>query len=149
MSRLSSDSQPITTNSIGFALAQLCGSFRAHIDAALREHGLYVGQEHALMHLWEEDGLTQTQLVERMGCTPATISNMVVRLESSGLVMRKRSVEDARIAQVFLSKQGRALETSVRTLWTRAENEMLAGFTTEERLLLRRLLLQARDNLKE
>jgi DNA-binding MarR family transcriptional regulator len=149
MSRLSSDFQSIVTSSVGFALAQLCGAFRSHIDAALREHGLYVGQEHALMHLWEKDGLTQTQLVERMGCTPATISNMVVRLESTGLVMRKRSEEDARITQVFLSKEGRALQTPVRALWKRAEDEMLAGFTTEERLLLRRLLLQARDNLKE
>jgi DNA-binding MarR family transcriptional regulator len=148
MSRLSSDSQSIATPTIAVALAQLCGAFRSHLDAALREHGLYVGQEHALMHLWDEDGLTQTQLVERMGCTPATISNMVVRMESSGLVQRKRSAEDARITQVFLSQEGRALETSVRALWKRAEDEMLAGFTTEERVLLRRLLLQARDNLK-
>jgi DNA-binding MarR family transcriptional regulator len=133
---------------VGYALAQLCGAFRTHIDAALRELGLFVGQEQALLHLWKQDGLTQKELVERMNCTPATISNMVGRLETSSLILRERDAQDARLARLYLSDAGRALEAPVRQLWNEAEVQLMAGLTAEERLLLRRLLLQARANLR-
>jgi DNA-binding MarR family transcriptional regulator len=136
------------SDSVGFALAQLCGGFRAHVDAALRELGLFVGQEQALLHLWKQDGLTQKELVERMRCSPATISNMVGRLEASSLIVRERDAQDARLARLHLSDAGRALEEPVRRLWDEAEAQLMAGFTVEERLLLRRLLLQARANLR-
>ena len=62
--------------------------------------------------------------------------------------MRRTSPEDARANHIFLTEQGRALEEPVNRVWFEVEEELLAQMTPEERMLLRRLVLQMRENLK-
>src|SRR5205823_12822779 len=68
-------------------------------------------------------------------------------LPISGLVERRRDPEDARLSRVYLTPRGRALEQPLRTLWSRREEHLVADMTTEERLLVRRLLLQMHANI--
>jgi DNA-binding MarR family transcriptional regulator len=68
-------------------------------------------------------------------------------MEEAGLVERKQDAEDQRISRVYLTQVGRALQGDVERNWRRLEEEIFDGFTLEERALLRRLLLQMRENL--
>jgi DNA-binding MarR family transcriptional regulator len=68
-------------------------------------------------------------------------------MEAVGLVARKHDVEDQRVSRVYLTEAGRALQGDVEQTWRRLEEETFANFTLEERLLLRRFLLQMRENL--
>jgi DNA-binding MarR family transcriptional regulator len=141
--------------SAGYALAQACKAHRQSIDTALKElardgcgHGeLHVGQEMILLHLWGAEGQTQTQLAERLGVEPPTVTKMLQRMEAAGLLHRCGDAGDARVSRVHLTEQGRALEPLVERSWAAVEERATAGMTAEERLLLRRLLLQVRANL--
>lgn len=139
-------SQPIQ-ETCGFALAQACKFHRQQVDIALRSHGLRVGQEMILLQLWAEDGLTQTQLAERVCVEPPTVSKMLQRMESEGLIERRADPDDARISRVFLAAASRSIEAAVGASWAGVEAQATAGMTCEERLLLRRLLVQMRENL--
>lgn len=134
--------------SVGFALAQLCKAHRYSIDAALREHGLRAGQEMIMLQLWGEDGLTQSQLVERLCVEPPTVTKMLQRMEAEGLITRRPDPDDARISRVFLAAQGRCLESLVQQCWAAVEQRLTQGMTLEERVLARRLLMQMRQNLE-
>jgi DNA-binding MarR family transcriptional regulator len=68
-------------------------------------------------------------------------------MEKAGLVECRHDAADQRISRVYLTKVGRALQGSVEQTWHRLEEEIFAGFTLEERVLLRRLFLQMRENL--
>jgi DNA-binding MarR family transcriptional regulator len=68
-------------------------------------------------------------------------------MEQAGLVERKHDAEDQRVSRVYLTQTGRSYQEEVEKSWHRLEDELFAGFTLEERVLLRRFFLQIRENL--
>jgi DNA-binding MarR family transcriptional regulator len=118
---------------------------RAH--AIWDEIGLYHGQPRILEALWEQEGLTHSELAEQAHVRPATVTKMIQRMERAGFLKRKADAEDQRISRVFLTETGRRVQDDVEGAWKRLEEETFAGFTVEERVLLRRFFVQIRDNL--
>jgi MarR family transcriptional regulator, organic hydroperoxide resistance regulator len=133
--------------SINFLLSIICRAQRGKMSEALTEIGLYAGQEMFLWQLWRQDGLTQSQMVERMCVQPPTVSKMLDRMEKAGLVERRPDSEDSRFSRVYLTEQGHRSQRSVRAIWTNIEQRITEGLNVEERLLLRRLLMQVHENL--
>lgn len=133
--------------SINFLLSMICRAQRSKMSEALTEIGLYAGQEMFLWHLWRQDGLTQSQMVERMCVQPPTVSKMLDRLERTGLVERRPDSEDSRISRVYLTEQGHRSQRAVRDIWTDLEQRITEGLNVEERIVLRRLLLHVHGNL--
>lgn len=137
-------------DSVGHAVAQLCKAHRYAVDSALRAlpgHDLRAGQEMLLLQLWGSDGLSQSQLVERLCVEPPTVTKMLQRVEADGIVERRPDPDDARVSRVYLTAEGRALEGMVAAAWQEVEARATAGMTEAERALLRRLLIQMRANL--
>ncbi|HKV01445.1 MAG TPA: MarR family transcriptional regulator [Ktedonobacteraceae bacterium] len=133
--------------SINFLLSMICRAQRGKMSEALTEIGLYAGQEMFLWHLWRQDGLTQSQLIERMCVQPPTVSKMLDRLERTGLVESRPDSEDSRISRVYLTEQGHRSQRAVRDIWTDLEQRITEGLNVEERIVLRRLLLHVHENL--
>jgi len=62
----------------------------------------------------EEEGLSQTDLVNRTGIDRSTLADMISRMIKNGLLARKRTAEDARANSVRLTAAGRrALNSSL------------------------------------
>jgi DNA-binding MarR family transcriptional regulator len=134
-------------NSTGYLLAQVCKSHRNKAGELLAEVDLYVGQEMFLAELWQEDGLSQSEIVDNLLVKPATVTRMLDRMEKSGLVERRKDLDDQRVSRVFLTEKGHSLHNEVEVVWQRLEDISLANFSLEERVLFRRLLLQLVENL--
>jgi DNA-binding MarR family transcriptional regulator len=133
--------------SINFLLGVIGRRQRAQMNEALAANGIYAGQEMFLWHLWRQDGLTQSQLVERLCVQPPTVSKMLDRMERAGLVERRPDPDDSRVTRVYLTEQGRRSQSAVSEVWMSIEQRLTQGLSVEERLLLRRLLLQVHENL--
>ena len=132
---------------VSFMLAQVCKLHRQRADELLTEIGLHVGQEMILVMLMDNEGITQTELAGRMMIQPPTLTNSLKRLEREGLVVRKSDPEDHRISRVHMTEKGHNLMAAVDETWNRLEKESFEGLSMEERVLLRRLLLQTYHNL--
>jgi DNA-binding MarR family transcriptional regulator len=133
--------------SIGHLASQMCRLEHARMHELLEDLGLYRGQYRLLRALWAQDGLTHTELAEQSHVRPATITKTTQRMDKAGLVQRRHDAEDQRVSRVYLTEAGRAVREGVEQTWRRLEEEMFAGFTMEERVLLRRFFLQIRENL--
>ena len=133
--------------SINFLLRMICQAQRSQMSDALAEIGLYAGQEMFLWHLWRQEGLTQSQLVERMCVQPPTVSKMLDRLEKAGLVERRSDAENNHLSRVYLTEQGNVQKLAVRAIWMNIEQRLTQELSVEERIVLRRLLLQVHQNL--
>jgi len=140
-------SQRTEPESIDFLLAQVCRLHHARAHTLLEELGLYRGQPPMLHALWEQEGLTHGELAERLHVQPATVTKMIQRMEKAGFLERRSDLEDQRVSRVYLTDAGRAIQAEVRQVWRTLEGETFAGFTLEERVLLRRFFLQVRENL--
>jgi DNA-binding MarR family transcriptional regulator len=74
--------------------------------AALREAGITLRQFNVLAATSQEDGPSQSRLVELTGIDRSTLADMLNRMESSGLILRRPSPEDARAKSVGLTDKG-------------------------------------------
>lgn len=99
------------------------------------------------MHLWQQDGLTQSELVERCRVEAPTVSKTVQRMEGLGVVIRRADERDARVSRVYLTEQGGQLREPIERLWEQVDAISTAGLSEQERILLRRLLITVRGNL--
>ncbi|MGC8777771.1 MAG: MarR family winged helix-turn-helix transcriptional regulator [Candidatus Caldatribacteriaceae bacterium] len=110
--------------------------------------GLYKGQPPILALLWNRDGLTQKEIAEALGLKPPTVTVILRRMEKAGLLRRRTDTQDMRVLRVYLTEKGRALRKDVEEINKILEEECFAGFPLEEKALLRKFLIQIRDNLK-
>ncbi len=131
----------------GYLLAKVCRAHRGNVGALLSSVGLHVGQEMVLLELWKEDGLKGSELADRLGVEPPTVTRMIRRMESCGFVERRPDPTDARSFRAYLTEKGRALEEPVARIWEEIEEKTLLGISPEEKLTLRRLLARIRENL--
>jgi MarR family transcriptional regulator, organic hydroperoxide resistance regulator len=139
---------PLTkTESIDFILANVCHLHRTRARQLLEALGLYQGQPPLLFELWREEGLTQTDIAARLKITPATVTKMLQRMEKAGFVHRQPDPDDQRVSRVYLTEAGRSIKAEVECVWKTLESETFSGLSQDEQLLLRRLLIQLRQNL--
>lgn len=78
--------------------------------------GITYPQYLVLHTLWEEDGRTIGGIADRLSLEPSTITPLVKRLASAGLVERGRDPSDERHVRVALTSRGDALEADSRCL---------------------------------
>ncbi len=140
--------EPEEAESLDSLFAQICRLKHARIHTLLEALGLYRGQPAVLQALWEQEGLMHTELARRLEVQPATITKMLQRMEKAGFVERRPDPDDQRVSRVYLTGAGRAVRADVQQVGRRLEEEAFAGFTLDERVLLRRFFLHVRENLK-
>ena len=134
---------------LDFLLGQIC---RLHYNLAGRELesvGLHRGQPRLLLVLTREDGSTHSQLAKHLEVTPATITNMVKRMEQGGFVIRRRDTEDERVSRVYLTKAGQAIIESIKTKMNYINDRTFADFSEAEQAQMRDFLLRVLANLLE
>lgn len=93
------------------------------------------------------DGITQLELVRATHLRPPTVSVILQKMESEGLVERKCDEHDRRAVRVTLTEAGRALDRkNIETI--RCIDKVALGDLSQEELdLLMSLLPKIRDRL--
>ena len=93
-----------------FALYAASLSMTKLYKPLLEPLGLTYPQYLAMLVLWQGDGLTVSQLGERLALDSGTLTPLLKRLEASGLVQRLRDAADERRVLLQLTPAGRALK---------------------------------------
>ncbi len=98
-------------HSLGYLLRDTYRAFSKILQARISPHGVTIGQWYFLRVLWEEDGLTQRELSQRVGMMEPTTVTALNGMEKRGYVRRVRNATDRRKVNIFLTEKGRALRT--------------------------------------
>ena len=86
-----------------------------------------------LVSVAEQEGLSQTGLVDRTGIDRSTLADIIRRMLRKGLLQRKRTKEDARAYSVRLTEEGRQLLEAAAPGASRSEERLLAALPREQR----------------
>jgi DNA-binding MarR family transcriptional regulator len=100
---------------------------RALAASLLSRLGLHPGQEVLLLQLDEYGPRTPAQLSAGAGCEPPSVTLMVRKLETAGLVTREPSPDDRRSVTVSLTPRGRALVPELHAVWQELADTTVAG----------------------
>lgn len=129
-----------------FALAAASRTVIGLYRPVLEPLGLTHPQYLVMLALWERSPRTVRNIGEALALEPATLSPLLKRLESAGLITRKRRIDDERSLDVELTEAGRALRSRAERVPAQIVERL--GMPVEElqaiRDVLTRLLEAAR-----
>ncbi|MDQ1202812.1 MarR family winged helix-turn-helix transcriptional regulator [Rhodococcus sp. SORGH_AS_0303] len=95
-----------------FALYSASRATTAVYRPLLDDLGITYPQYLVMLVLWERDGLSVSELGDRLGLDSGTLSPLLKRIETLSLVTRERSAEDERRVEIRLTDTGRALRSA-------------------------------------
>ncbi|HVZ44132.1 MAG TPA: MarR family transcriptional regulator [Ramlibacter sp.] len=104
------DNALLLDNQLCFALYSASLAMTKLYKPLLAELGLTYPQYLAMLVLWERDGVSVSELGERLNLDSGTLTPLLKRLEGMGLVSRIRAVEDERRVHITLTAAGRKLK---------------------------------------
>jgi len=137
-------------DSLGHLATQFSKAVLRRINQELQAGGHAITSEQwtALAHIWNESGLTQQELGERLIKDKTNIARLLAGLERLGLIHRVAGVSDRREKTVHLTPAGSAAMPGIAALVQGVLARACAGIDEHELCVCRRVLLRARQNLK-
>ena len=137
-----------TRESVGFVVREVWRSFARCLQPRIAREGVSIGMWFVLRMLWDEDGMSQRELSERVGINGPTMVTAINSMERAGLVKRVQHRTDRRKINIFLTERGRKLKSK---LWPMAAEVLtlgLSGLTPNQVKSLNKMLSQILLNLE-
>ena len=119
------------------------------LQQRLAEFDVSFGHWTFLRILWLQDGLTQKELSDLAGVMEPTTFSAVRAMESMGLIERRQLAGNRKNMHVFLTDQGRQLQSQLVPLAEEVNRISVAGLPPETVRLLRQSLLTMMENLAQ
>jgi len=99
----------------------------------MKVDGLTPRQLAVLVTVSQNEGLSQTGLVERTGIDRSTLADIVRRMQRKGLLQRRRTKEDARAYAVKLTDEGRKALRTAEPLARKVDDRILEALPDRQR----------------
>lgn len=112
----SNGSQLLFENQICYPLYSAANALVRAYRPLLDELDITYLQYMVLMLLWQESSLNVKELGQRLRLDSGTLTPLLKRLESKGLVERKRSELDERVRIITITGLGRGLKRKARNI---------------------------------
>ncbi|RED46125.1 MarR family winged helix-turn-helix transcriptional regulator [Aestuariispira insulae] len=134
--------------SFGYQVNHLGRLFARALDRKIQPLGVSTGQMPTLLALFEQDGLSQKELIARVQVEQPTLANTLNRMERDGLVQRESDDQDKRSSRFFLTEKARDIQSPLIAS-ARAINALaVTGFAEQEQQQLLDLLTRMIGNLQ-
>lgn len=113
---LSAEQTLALDNQLCFALYSSSLAMTKLYKPLLGTLGLTYPQYLVMLSLWERDGVTVSELGERLFLDSGTLTPLLKRLESAGLLTRQRDAADERRVVIRLSPTGRQMKARAKKI---------------------------------
>lgn len=137
---------------IGVYIAKIKLMQERIFTSILKEYGINdfnSPQSRILFTLWTEDNITISELSKRTALAKTTLTSMLDRLESQGLINRLYSPDDRRSVKITVSDKTKSLEHHYEKARLAMKDINFKGFSPEEIDDLIQKLIRVLNNLHE
>jgi MarR family transcriptional regulator, organic hydroperoxide resistance regulator len=126
-------------------------AFQKRLNQDLAHNGHKITAEHltVLVHVWEQNGLSQWALAQKLFKDKTTMAHLVAGLESQKLIIRRKGHVDGREKILFITNRGQVVMDEVIVLVQKIVKQMLRGITRRDLETCRQVLRKAHNNLIE
>jgi len=115
----------------------------------MEDLGINPGQAWLLDVVSRFGPIKQVETASILNVKLPAVSRMVKGMQRDGLVNRDRSKVDDRIVLLTLSAKGESFIPAIRDAWNNVEEEMMKGFSKEEKQQFKQHMVKAATNLSE
>lgn len=132
---------------LGFLMHDVSRLRRKVFDEVMKPEGITRSQWWVLAHLSRHDGMSQSELADRLDLGRAALGGLVDRLEALDLVRRGADGQDRRTKLVFLTAKGVAMIERMRGKSDQMSEAILQGLSQSQRHQLADMLSLVKANL--
>ena len=102
-----------------------------------------------MVRLWQSEGRSQTEIANLTFRDRASVTRIIDALEVMGYCERRADPSDRRAKRVFLTEEGRRVESDLTPIVAAFVEKAYAGISMEERANLNALMQKVYSNLSE
>jgi len=136
-------------DSLGFLIADTGRAVKRALYVRIAQHDIRGGHWYCLRSLFQQDGVTQRELSQRLGIKESSTVEMLRAMEAEDLVYRQRDAEDRRKVRVYLTERAYSLQPVLTKILVELRELMVSNMSKPEETLLKLLLRQLRQTLEE
>lgn len=120
--------------SLGFVTNRVANRLKYNLEQKLAARGYNITPDQwgILSILYEQDGIAQYEIAERLSRDKTNIARILTLLERHQLVERRVDEHDSRINKIYLSPLAHEIENGLRETVKEALTEARAGISDEE-----------------
>lgn len=118
--------------SLGYLVNQLARLFAQRLERRLAAYGVPLGQFPLLLVLWEEEGLTQSEIARRLDFEQPTVANTLKRMIRDGLVETAPDPANRKQVLVHLTRRARQLRGPLTKAASEVNGEAAAAMPSGE-----------------
>ncbi len=133
---MTSDERAAVTGYLSYALAAAHRSVHSELSRKLRSEGVQVEAWRIMEAIGDESSMTMGRLAEIVLLAPPTLTKLVDRMVTDGLVQRQISQEDHRQVHLVLSALGERKRDRVRRFAQEQEAALLERLGSENARML-------------
>lgn len=126
--------------SLGYLVSHLNVELQHELDSRLKRYQLDIKLWPVLFALWQEEGISQTELSRRCDVANYTMTRLLDQLQVQGLIYRHQEEDNRRAFQIFLTDQAKAMEQDLICEAERVNEKFMAALDEPERGQLLTLL---------
>lgn len=129
-----------------YLMHELSRIISVHFDRAMDEHDLTHSQWWALMHVYEHEGATQSELAQVMQLGRASAGSVIERLEKKGWLERRADPRDNRVRRLYLRDAAVPIFKLMNEEGKRVFRTWMAGVDAAAEAGVLKTLRQIKDN---
>ncbi len=101
-------------------------------DQFMTESKIYRGQGMMMMFISQHEGLTHSEIADKLNISPAATTKVIKRLEEEGYVQRRSDEKDERVSRVFMQENGRAAISAIQDSFKKLDEQTFQDFKDED-----------------
>ena len=118
--------------SLGYLVSHLNIELQNELDLHLKRYQLDIKLWPVLFALWQEEGISQTELSKCCDVANYTMTRLLDQLQVQGLITRHQEADNRRAFQIFLTDEAKALEQDLICEAERVNEKFLSNLSDEE-----------------
>jgi DNA-binding MarR family transcriptional regulator len=136
-------------DSFGRILGVAHTSMFRHLSKLMKDQNLPITPEQfsVLSHLWQKDGLQQTELALCTNRNRANVTRILDILERENIVERRDDANDRRVFRIYLTDKGKSLREATAKCAEQSIKDSLKGLTKDEIDTCMKVLLKIKSNV--
>ena len=134
---------------IGILLGKIHNLHTTRANWILDQVGISRAQALLLFILTEKDGLTHTEIAEKLEVTLGALTKVIRRMEALHYIQRQSDPNDERVSRVFLRTEGRAKIRQITPIFEKIDRVLVNELTEDQQNQLIELLENVYTNLFE
>ena len=135
-------------DSLGFILNKLNTKLKNELFKRFKEYEVTPEHWSVLNCLWIKDGITPSELAERIFKDKPNTNRILEKLQMKKLIVRKSNLLDKRSFQIFLTERGWELKDELIPKVTQLLDEATIGIEESKITEIKKILNQMYNNLK-